>query len=74
MSQHRRQRLLWLLMAIIVALTATPIVILANRITPAPLGVPFFLLWCSAVPLLLWVVMLIHSRVSPLESGEENES
>lgn len=72
MSRSRTQRVLWLLMVIVIAMTATPIVILANRITPSPLGVPFFLLWCGAVPLLLWVLMILHSRVASLEGESES--
>lgn len=74
MLRHRKQRLLWLLMALVIAMTATPLVVLANRITPAPLGIPFFLLWCAAVPLSLWILMLVHSRMVPLDSDEEEHS
>lgn len=71
MSRHKTPCWLWGSMLVTVAMTGTPIVILANRITPALLGIPFFLLWCSLVPLLMGCILLLHNRLSPVPDTDE---
>lgn len=53
-----------LLMFVSIALTGTPVVVLANRIHPTVLGVPFFLFWASAAPLLAFVFSTIYARIT----------
>lgn len=53
--------ILWL-MIISLAMTATPIVILANKIRPFILGIPFFAFWNIFWPTMLFVLTIIYGR------------
>lgn len=54
-----------------IALTATPVVILANRVYPTILEMPFFLAWTIAGPALAFVFSTIYTHI--MNRSEENQ-
>lgn len=65
------KKLILVLMAIVIAMTATPIVIFSNSIEPYILGVPLFVFWNLLWPTLLFVLTLIYTAAANKE--EKNE-
>lgn len=51
------------LMLIAIAMTATPVVMLANRVEPTVFEMPFFLVWNIAGPLLAFVFAASYTRI-----------
>lgn len=51
------------LMLIAIAMTATPVVMLANRVDPVVFEMPFFLVWNIAGPLLAFVFAAIYTWI-----------
>lgn len=58
------------LMIVSIALTATPIVMLANRVTPTVLEMPFFLVWAILGPFLTFVFSALYTRVMNNDAEE----
>lgn len=50
-------------MIVSIALTATPIIMLANRVTPTVLEMPFFFVWATVGPFLTFVFSALYTRV-----------
>ena len=61
------KKLILVLMVIVVAMTATPIVILSNRIEPYILGMPLFVFWNIFWPTLLFILALIYAPIANKE-------
>jgi peptidoglycan/LPS O-acetylase OafA/YrhL len=60
------------LMFISIAMTATPIVILANRVYPTIFEMPFFLVWTIAGPALAFVFSAIYTRIMNRSDEQQN--
>jgi len=59
------------LMFVSIALTATPIIIFANRVEPTVFGMPFFLAWSIAGPFLAFVFAAIYTRIMNTSDADE---
>ena len=69
-KNKRTLRLLLVLMLISVLLTGSPILLLANRIEPMVLGMPFFLFWSILPAFLLTILCIIYSVIA--DKAEKN--
>ncbi len=60
---RERRPVLWLLLVPVVLYCAAPLV--ANRVEPRVLGVPFLLVWIIAVTIISPIVIWVVSRYDP---------
>lgn len=65
-GSKKSQLIIWL-MIFSLAMTATPIVILANKIRPFVMGMSFFAFWNIFWPIALFILSLGYSRVKDQE-------
>lgn len=56
-----------------IALTATPVVILANRVHPTVIKIPFFLLWAIAAPFLAFLFSTVYTRIMNKQDSNDTQ-
>lgn len=62
------KRIVVALIILSVCMTASPLVILANKIEPFTLGVPFFFFWNVFWPTMLFVLSILYTKIVDHES------
>ncbi|MGO1972077.1 MAG: hypothetical protein ACTH2Q_03880 [Propionibacteriaceae bacterium] len=70
----RSAKVVAVLMFASIALTATPVVILANRVYPTILEMPFFLVWTIAGPFLAFVFSAIYMRIMNRSDEDQQQT
>lgn len=63
-GKNMSQKVIFWLIVISLAMTATPIVILANRIRPFVLGMPFFAFWNMFWPAVMFILAVIYTNIA----------
>ena len=58
------KKLIIVLMGISLAMTATPIVILANKVRPFILGFPFFAFWNMFWPTVIFILAVLYANIA----------
>lgn len=63
-GKNMSQKVIFWLIVISLAMTATPIVILANKIQPFVLGMPFFAFWNIFWPTVIFILSVVYSNIA----------
>ncbi|MBD1382024.1 hypothetical protein [Metabacillus arenae] len=70
-NSEKGKKIVLLLIIFSLLMTATPIVILANKIQPFVLGIPFFAFWNIFWPFMLFVLVVVYSKIVDSKPDEQ---
>ncbi|WP_408011443.1 hypothetical protein ACJROX_14785 [Pseudalkalibacillus sp. A8] len=67
-NNTKAKRIVIVLIVLSICMTASPIVMLANKVRPFALGVPFFFFWNLFWPTMLFILSIVYIKVAEEKS------